>query len=250
MAEDRESEVVGERRRINHPRSDFGCMASTQATSKILLLLLGAAFYDRASVPPTRPASAGEQLRADKKITLHERIMSYAIVPLWARCVYWTLSILEAAELYNKYSQGASVPPLTPTFLAGTAVLIAGTAIRIRCFRELGRHFTYAMSVRDNHSLVTSGPYGVVRHPAYTGGLLQIIGSTLVIFGADSWWSDIGYTTRLGTFLAGSSIVCGVIYAYACLRGAKEDEYLARTFGDQWKSWAQKVPYRYIPGIC
>jgi len=35
------------------------------------------------------------------------------------------------------------------------------------------------MSIRDNHELVMDGPYGWVRHPAYTGVLLIVAGVVL-----------------------------------------------------------------------
>ncbi|KAJ7097096.1 hypothetical protein B0H15DRAFT_797816 [Mycena belliarum] len=227
-------------------------MASTQTTSKIVLLLLGAAFYDRGCLPPTRPPSAGEQMRTDKKLKIswHETLMALALLPHWARFIHWAFICTEAAGIYIKYSQSGVAPPLPPTFIVGSAVLITGASIRLRCFSELGRHFTLAMSVRDNHTLVTSGPYGLVRHPAYTGGLLQLLGAGLVVLGAGSWWSQTGYATPWGVFLAGNFMVCVAVFGYACLRGAKEDEYLAKNFGEQWKSWAQRVPCRYIPGIC
>jgi len=40
--------------------------------------------------------------------------------------------------------------------------------------------FTFEMSIRKEHILVTSGPYGVVRHPGYTGALLAIGGMLLL----------------------------------------------------------------------
>jgi len=36
------------------------------------------------------------------------------------------------------------------------------------------------MSIRNNHKLVTSGPYAIVRHPGYTGVMLVVIGMLLV----------------------------------------------------------------------
>ena len=40
--------------------------------------------------------------------------------------------------------------------------------------------FTFEMSIRKDHMLITSGPYGVVRHPGYTGFLLVVIGMLLL----------------------------------------------------------------------
>ena len=45
----------------------------------------------------------------------------------------------------------------------------------------LGRNWGMPMSLRQGHELVTSGPYAYVRHPIYTGLMLAMIGSALVV---------------------------------------------------------------------
>ena len=67
----------------------------------------------------------------------------------------------------------------TLSFFLGTLMTALGGYIRWACYRALGRLFTFEMSIRDNHELVTDGPYGWVRHPAYTGILLIVAGVVL-----------------------------------------------------------------------
>lgn len=55
-----------------------------------------------------------------------------------------------------------------------------GGLIRYKCYRVLGSMFTFEMSIREGHVLVTSGPYAIVRHPAYIGAILVVIGMFLV----------------------------------------------------------------------
>jgi protein-S-isoprenylcysteine O-methyltransferase Ste14 len=50
--------------------------------------------------------------------------------------------------------------------------------------RTLGESFTYALEVKDEQHLVTSGPYAKVRHPVYTSHILFNIGMALV---ASNW---------------------------------------------------------------
>jgi len=64
--------------------------------------------------------------------------------------------------------------------IIGAFMVTVGGLIRLECYRRLGRMFTFEMSIRKEHILVTSGPYGVVRHPGYTGALLAIGGMLLL----------------------------------------------------------------------
>ena len=52
----------------------------------------------------------------------------------------------------------------------------------------LGRFFRTKVLVLDDHRLVTSGPYRVLRHPAYTGSILTLAGLGLA-FG--NWLSAL-----------------------------------------------------------
>ena len=65
-------------------------------------------------------------------------------------------------------------------FLVGTLVTILGGLIRYKCYRALGRMFTFEMSIRKNHKLITSGPYAIVRHPSYVGVILVASGLMLI----------------------------------------------------------------------
>ncbi|OAX34700.1 ICMT-domain-containing protein, partial [Rhizopogon vinicolor AM-OR11-026] len=57
----------------------------------------------------------------------------------------------------------------TPALIAGCCMCVIGAAVRSHCYRTLGRLFTFELSIRQDHKLVTSGPYSIVRHPSYTG---------------------------------------------------------------------------------
>lgn len=47
--------------------------------------------------------------------------------------------------------------------------------------RHLGRNWSRAVTVKQDHELITSGPYALVRHPIYTGLLLGILGSSVAL---------------------------------------------------------------------
>jgi len=64
----------------------------------------------------------------------------------------------------------------TTLFLFGVSLTYIGSYIRWSCFQALGKMFTFEMSIRKDHQLVKTGPYSIVRHPAYTGVLLTQAG--------------------------------------------------------------------------
>ncbi|KAJ7291608.1 hypothetical protein C8J57DRAFT_1445186 [Mycena rebaudengoi] len=234
--------------------------------SKLPLLLATALFYDRSLIPPTLPPSSDEQKRT--KIHGHRSMDWYEgivipIIPLWTRLSYWAFTVTEAAVLitgrldtYRPAEVTKLIGPynfvgrITVAFVLGASLIITGAMIRFRCFREMGRHFTFALSLRDNHTLITTGPYAIVRHPAYTGGNMTILGAVLTLMHDGSWWFSGGYTTGWGQFLALNFIASALLIVRGFLRGHKEDSYLKISFGEQWERFAQQVPHRYIPGVC
>jgi protein-S-isoprenylcysteine O-methyltransferase Ste14 len=64
----------------------------------------------------------------------------------------------------------------SPWLVAPIAVFAAGIALRFAAIRALGAHYTHHVVRRDDHELVTHGPYRFLRHPAYSGMLLANTG--------------------------------------------------------------------------
>ncbi|KAJ6523879.1 hypothetical protein DFH09DRAFT_1190033 [Mycena vulgaris] len=225
---------------------------------KLPVLLGGAVFYDRSCTPPTPPPTPDQQRRAKKQIGWYEVFVARPILSHWLRMVYWAFTVTEAASIFVGYSThtvktNAGPHPtsrLSGTFLLGTGLIVAGSALRFRCFCELGRQFTFALTLRTDHMLVTTGPYAVVRHPAYTGGIMMLLGAVLTLLCDGSWWWCGGCATAWGTFLELNFVISAALCAYAFARGAKEDTYLEKFFGERWARYARDVPYRYIPGVC
>ena len=62
----------------------------------------------------------------------------------------------------------------------GLALFVAGLALRWYSMAYLGRLFTYDVAIAADHRVVDTGPYRLIRHPAYTGSLLSFLGLGLV----------------------------------------------------------------------
>jgi protein-S-isoprenylcysteine O-methyltransferase Ste14 len=64
---------------------------------------------------------------------------------------------------------------------SGIALMWLGIGLRQWAVHTLGRFFTFTVAVHDEHSVVTGGPYRVVRHPSYSGGTLSSIGTGIAL---------------------------------------------------------------------
>ncbi|MBS3648092.1 isoprenylcysteine carboxylmethyltransferase family protein [Pseudaminobacter sp. 19-2017] len=114
-----------------------------------------------------------------------------------------------------------------PGLLAGSTILIAiGSALSIYCLSWLGRSFSIMASAR---SLVTSGPYGVVRHPLYAAEAISVVGVLIAN------WS------------AAALLVGAVQFAFQFRRMFNEERVLRRTF-PEYANYAATVPM-FIPRL-
>lgn len=65
--------------------------------------------------------------------------------------------------------------------IAGAIITITGLVIRVWSARTLGAFFTRRVRVAEEQHVVETGPYRLVRHPAYTGFLLVGLGIGLAL---------------------------------------------------------------------
>ncbi len=73
----------------------------------------------------------------------------------------------------------------TAIVIAGFVVFLLGLAIAVWARIVIGRSWGMPMSQQANPTLVTSGPYAVVRHPIYSGIMLGMLGTALAL--TDFW---------------------------------------------------------------
>ena len=60
----------------------------------------------------------------------------------------------------------------------GVVVFIIGTALRMWPVFVLGNRFSGLVAIQPEHRLVTTGVYGVIRHPSYCGLLIGSLAGT------------------------------------------------------------------------
>jgi protein-S-isoprenylcysteine O-methyltransferase Ste14 len=65
--------------------------------------------------------------------------------------------------------------------IVSLAMTAAGLGIAVWARWRLGRNWSGNVTVKEDHTLVRSGPYRIVRHPIYSGLLLAVAGTALAI---------------------------------------------------------------------
>ena len=66
-------------------------------------------------------------------------------------------------------------------FWLGAAITIAGLLFAVWARMHLGRNWSRAVTIKQDHELITNGPYALVRHPIYTGILTGLLGTAIAI---------------------------------------------------------------------
>jgi protein-S-isoprenylcysteine O-methyltransferase Ste14 len=66
-------------------------------------------------------------------------------------------------------------------FYVGLGMTVAGLLFAVWARVHLGKNWSRSVTVKQNHELITSGPYALVRHPIYTGLLTGFVGTAIAI---------------------------------------------------------------------
>ena len=116
--------------------------------------------------------------------------------------------------------------PHAPVFYTAMAMFWAGALLYPWAAVTLGSNFRTAVQLLDGQRLVTRGPYRVLRHPAYTGGILVFAGIGLAV----------------GNWVSFAAATLAVMVAYAW-RIRVEEKALAERFGEEFaahrrRTWA------------
>lgn len=104
--------------------------------------------------------------------------------------------------------------------IAAASVWLAMSAIK-----ELGRQWSLAARLTEGHKLIMTGVYGYVRHPIYTAMLGMLVATGFVF----SHWAALG-----------AGIL--VFYIGTKIRTNLEEGLLREAFGEEYNSWAARVP--------
>lgn len=81
------------------------------------------------------------------------------------------------------FFQNATVSPGAAPLLfsIGLALAVIGMLLRWWAIRALGSAFVGVVLVQADQKLVETGPYAIIRHPAYTGAVIAALGTGLMM---------------------------------------------------------------------
>jgi protein-S-isoprenylcysteine O-methyltransferase Ste14 len=186
----------------------FSCPART-ALAIALFVLSGAALFSGGNLSP------GEREdRANRWVIIAFALIGLLLAYLPAytdRKGFWTLD-------------GDAIRWL------GVVLFAAGGTLRIWPVFVLGRRFSGLVAIQPGHALVTSGIYGVIRHPSYLGLLVSSLG-----------WA-LAFRSVVGVLLT-------VLMIPPLLARIRAEQTLLRMqFGREYDAYCSRTS-RLIPGL-
>lgn len=115
------------------------------------------------------------------------------------------------------------------TFWIGAAITAAGLLFAVWARHHLGTNWSRSVTIKQDHQLIVSGPYALVRHPIYTGILTGFLGTVVAE----------GQVRAIVAF----ALIAAVLW----YKLRMEEQWMRSQFGDTYASYARRtaalVPY-------
>ncbi len=112
----------------------------------------------------------------------------------------------------------------------GLAILICSSGFTLWARIALGTMWSSSPTVKAEHQLRTDGPYGVTRHPIYTGLLGMLLGTVLLV-GFGRWL-----------------VLLPVGLVFIEIRIHMEERLMLETFPEAYPRYRRRVP-QLVPGL-
>ena len=128
----------------------------------------------------------------------------------------WTAEVLREKPLFNWGDTAVYI---------WTLVTLAGITFTWWARLHLGRFWSNAITHKEGHRVIDTGPYGMVRHPIYTGLILGMLATGIAV----------------GTLTA---ILGAILISLGMWQKARMEEvFLSRELGaDAYGSYCRRVP--------
>lgn len=107
--------------------------------------------------------------------------------------------------------------------IAGSVIAVAGLVVAIMGRKKLADNWSSNIEIKEGHELVTSGIYGYVRHPIYTGMLFMGLGTWLV-------------SGRFSAFF-----FFAILTAFMLFKVREEEELMTTYFPNEYPEYKKRV---------
>ena len=112
--------------------------------------------------------------------------------------------------------------------LAGLGVTLAGISLTMWARFILGRNWSAMVTIKQDHRLIRTGPYAIIRHPIYSGLLLALLGTAFVV-----------------GEVRGFAAVAFAFVAWL-IKSRAEERFLREEFGEEYAAYRRKT-YAFVP---
>lgn len=116
------------------------------------------------------------------------------------------------------------------TFFGGAAIMLAGLGFAIWARIYIGQNWSGYVALKENHQLIRSGPYKLVRHPIYTGILTGMAGTAIALAEVNG------------------IVAFAVLFIVFVWKSRREEALMVQTFGDEYIQYRKEVP-ALVPGL-
>ncbi len=167
----------------------------------------------------------GERVMPDKQAIQHEGMGMFAF-----RFIGFFVLIAILVLYAIRHPWMAALDFDFPAWLrwVGAAIGLMSIALMVWVELALGRQFSPQLHLRQQHQMVTSGPYTHVRHPLYTA--LDGFGLSLALVSAN--WFFVGF------------FILSLVGLW--VRVPREERMLLDKFGEQYREYMQSTG-RFFP---
>ncbi|CZQ86486.1 isoprenylcysteine carboxyl methyltransferase [Trichococcus palustris] len=188
------------------------------------VLLLMILIFNRI-IPAIKAKKSGTKLWLDKEAIKNEgntlvmlRIISGIILCLFVSIYSFYPSLSDRFQFYL---------PIWLRWL-GTVIATVGVLFWIYAQSVLDRNWSGNLKIQKGHKLMTTGPYGRIRHPIYAAMLLWSVG--LALFTAHTFFV----------------LLLIIVIIFMSSRVPKEEKIMIEHFGEEYKKYMKKTG-RYLP---
>jgi protein-S-isoprenylcysteine O-methyltransferase Ste14 len=118
----------------------------------------------------------GHRSPIDRREPLLSRLLNLGLIGLAISLIVLDPRLYDLHGLLSR----RILPKGIAVSLVGLATLVSGLSFMVWARRHLGRYWSARIRVMEDHQLIRTGPYHLLRHPIYFGGLVAVLGTAMV----------------------------------------------------------------------